>query len=426
MRLSVFPKFGGPGEFSNSVSSVGVRAVSGITRIGILLAIARAYGPESFGKLSLAVSIVEILRAFSDLGIDTVSIRKFTQNAAERRIELLESLLGAKLLVSACFYILAVGMVFFLANFSIALLAVIAGLSIFFSSALGSFLSYLQSCLSISRILKPTLVSSSVALIFAWLTIHKHAPLMVVIAALPLADALNLMLFCATSEFRFQARYDLDLTLDTLRESLPVGITSALVILYFRLDTVFVFKFAGAAALGLYAACFRVIEPALMIPNSFSTTAYTILSRLEWRDDSFRRAIRVVWQMMWPAFTAVAVFATLTLLAGRMFLARLFPAYLAGYPIMAVLSLTLVVRAVNMGLTAIFNSRAYYLTVTRIAAVNLTLNLVLVFFLAQWYGAFGAACAAFLTELLNTLIQGRTLTSVLHAPKNRLVTLENA
>src|SRR4051812_43262710 len=133
-------------QLVNSASSVVVRAISGLVRLGILLAIARAYGPESFGKLSLAVAIVEILRMFSDFGIDTISIRKLTQTGPAQRAELLAWILGSKLLLAVCFYGVAAAALFLLAKWSFeVLLGLIAGLSIIFSTLLGAFASYLQS-----------------------------------------------------------------------------------------------------------------------------------------------------------------------------------------------------------------------------------------------------------------------------------------
>lgn len=409
-------------HFVNSASSVGMRAISGVARVGILLAIARIYGPESFGKLSLAIAIVEILRMFSDFGIDTVSIRRFTQTIPTQRAELLRWILGSKLLLAASFYGLAGGTLFLLARGTFEIyLGLIAGLSIFFSNLLGAFASYLQSFFSMSRILRTTVLSSAVSVIFASFAIHAKASLLIVIIALPLADALNLVLFCLTSELPLRLRFDFRQTLALLRESFPVGVTSALVILYFRLDTLFVFKFAGAVALGLYSACFRVIEPALMVPSCFSTTAYTLLSKRAPVNQSMGRAIRTVLRTMWPAYAAIGFFAATALLGGKALLARFFPMYLQAYPILAVLSITLLVRSLNMGLTSIFHSRGMYLTVTRIAAINLGVNLVSVFWLVQKYGAFGAACAALLTESINTVIQGRVLESVFRPSKAGLL-----
>jgi len=263
--------------------------------------------------------------------------------------------------------------------------------------------------------------SSLAAVLFALTAIHIQASLLLVIAALPLADALNLVLFCSKSNLGLRPRFNVRETASLLRESFPVGITSALVILYFRLDTLFVFKFAGAMALGLYSACFRVIEPALMIPSSFSTTAYAVLSSTNPLNDKIGRAIRTVIQTMWPAYAGIAAFAFTALIAGRGVLERFFPMYLQAYPILMVLSIALVIRSANIGLASIFNSRGMYSTITRIAAFNLSVNLILALLLVPKYGAVGAALAALLTEGANTITQLGTLARHAHKPKSDLV-----
>jgi O-antigen/teichoic acid export membrane protein len=418
----LFSKIIKEGQFLNSVSGVGLRAVTGLVRVGILLGIARAYGPELFGRLSLSISIIEILRMFSEFGVDTVSIRRFTQTDPERRTALLETVLGTKFLLSALFYVVGTTAVILLARdrFDI-LIVIVVGLSLFFSNGLGALSSYLQSCFSMSRILGTGALSSVVSIGFAWFAIRHKAPLLLVIVALPLGDALNLVLCYLATKLPLRVRFDTKETLSLLRDSLPVGITSALIILYFRLDTLFVFRFAGAAALGLYSACFRMIEPALVIPHAFSTTAYTVLSHVERNDDGFSVVAKTVLRTMWPAYAIVGSFALFLLLLGKALLARFFPMYLSAYPIMAILSLTLVVRSLNVGLTAIFNSRAQYFAITKIAAVNLLVNIVLVLFLTKAYGAVGAAFAALMTESINTLMQIRGLFSFLRFPSRTLV-----
>src|SRR5438045_4725225 len=175
----------GESQFVNSASSVAVRAISGLTRVGILLAIARTYGPESFGKLSLVIAIVEILRMFSDFGIDTISIRKFTQTPTAERGELLKWILGSKLLLAVCFYGVAAGALFLLAKGSFEVfLGLIAGLSILFSSLLGAFTCYLQSFFSMSLIFSTTVASSADLVLFVFFVFSMYVLLLFVISYL--------------------------------------------------------------------------------------------------------------------------------------------------------------------------------------------------------------------------------------------------
>jgi O-antigen/teichoic acid export membrane protein len=408
--------------FVSSASWTGARAIAGFTRLGILLAMARVYGPVSFGQVSLAISLVEILRAFSEFGVDTVSIRKFAQTVPEQRSELLGSIIGSKLLLAICFYCLGVGGLFFVTNSRVeVLLAAIAGLSLFFVSVLGAMSSYLQSFFSMSRVFRSTLLSSAVSVGCAFLLIHRGASLLLVIIVLPLADGLNLLLLWRRSIRSLRLKFDFQRTASLLRQSLPVGLMAILIILYVRLDNLFVFRLAGASALGLYSVCYRIVEPALMVPHSFSMTTYALLSGSEHQDDSASAVTRILLKTMWPAYAFILAATAILFFGGNWMLGRFFPSYLSAYPILLVLSCTLAVRTLNISLTTVLNSRAKYSVLAKIMGVNLLVNIILVFLFVPRWGALGAAWAAVATEIFNALMQGKGLFSVLLPSGSKLI-----
>lgn len=421
-----FLNLAGDPLFMNSASWVGARAISGFVRVGILLGVARAYGPAKFGQLSLALSMVEILRTFSEFGIDTISIRKFAQTAPKERTQLLAGVVGAKLLIATCFYCVGAGALLLLTTDRAEVeLGAIVGFSLFFAGVLGALSSYLQSSFSMSRILRTTLLTSGASVCFASMAILGRASLIVVIVALPLADGLNLLLLWHRLGTPLRVRFGIQETLSLLRQSLPVGLVAILVTLYFRLDNLFVFKFAGESALGLYALSYRIIEPALMVPSSFSTTTYTLLSNAEHQEVGARQVMRILVRTMWPAYAFIVAAAMVLLFAGKPLLARFFASYLGAYPILLVLVLALAVRTVNVTLTTVLNSRAKYSLLAKITAINLATNLLLVIVLVPGWGALGAAWAAFSTEVLNVLMQLRSVASSLSLPVSPQMAVEN-
>ncbi len=89
----------------------------------------------------------------------------------------------------------------------------------------------------------------------------------------------------------------------SLPRELPIGLMAAMVMLYFRLDNILIYKFVGSAALGLYAAGFRIVEPALMVPHAFSISLFTILSsRFERRSRRAPHRASASLRAMWPAY----------------------------------------------------------------------------------------------------------------------------
>src|SRR5437867_3095413 len=71
--LVLFQKF----MVGPSVATIIVRASSLGVRVICLLMLASAVSPELFGTVAVAMSVVEITRAFFDFGLDTLSIREY-------------------------------------------------------------------------------------------------------------------------------------------------------------------------------------------------------------------------------------------------------------------------------------------------------------------------------------------------------------
>ena len=73
-------------------------------------------------------------------------------------------------------------------------------------------------------------------------------------------------------------------TVVLFRESLPLGVMSAMILLYMRFDSIVVYKILGSTALAHYAICLRIIEPVLMVPVAFSTTLLSVVVGLPYKN----------------------------------------------------------------------------------------------------------------------------------------------
>ena len=398
--------------FLNSASWVSARALSGLARTAILLAIARHYGPKDFGEIVLAISLTEIFRTISECGLDTIAIRRFRQSPESSKTTLLGAFIGTKLLLATVGYAISILALFAIANTGREiLLGTVAGLSLFSANIVGAFSSYFQSSFSMSQVLSTTVRSVILLIALTAISVACGWPVVVVIAGLPAAEGVNATLLWIRCGKRIRLRFDLREALSLLGESLPIGVMGAMVILYFRLDNLIIFKFCGAAALGLYAAASRIVEPLLMIPHSFSTTLYSLFSGRRDRNLGVRVDFRTVLRTMWPAYGFAATAVIIAIAAGHYLLAYFFPEYLSAYLVLRLLAIVLLVRTGNVTLTAILCSFGRYSTLARISAATLVINVGLAFILIPRYGPWGAALAALLTESWNCLAQWRSVES---------------
>jgi len=391
---------------TNSAFGVASRATSGFCRAGILLLIASRYGPAVFGKLALAISMTEIFRIFSEFGIDTIAIRRFARGKPAQRPTLLAQIITSKLLTaSVCYVISLVVMVAITRDRTTLLLGATAGLSLFSANLVGAFSSYYQSQLRMREAFPATLIAFSLYVVVGGLAIFTHSPLLLVVALLPLCEFVNFGLLKHRVREIPPIHFDFGATVSLFRESLPIGLMAAMVMLYFRLDNILIYKFVGSAALGLYAAGFRIVEPALMVPHAFSISLFTILSSRFESGSPRRHIMQAIFHAMWPAYIFIICVAGVLFLGGQILLRHFGAGYLAAYPVLRILSIVLFFRTVNITLTSVLNSQGRYAAVAKITATTLLVNIIAAFLLIPPFGIQGAAWAAFLTELWNMIAQ---------------------
>lgn len=394
------------GGLGNSIFTVATRAVSGFSRAGILILIASRYGPAMFGKLVLAISMMEIFRAFSEFGIDPIAIRRFSQSALPDSRPSLGHILSAKLITATACYLLAVAIVLAITRDRIELqLAAITSASLWTANAIGAFSSYFQSQLQMSRVFWRTLCAAALYVTASGIAVSFHAPLTFVVTLLPACEALNCWFLYRTCGERPSVHFSVSETVSLLRESLPIGLMSVMIILCFRLDSILVFKMVGSAALGLYAAGYRLVEPALMVPHAFATTLFALLCRESTESLRGRRLMVAVGRAMWPAYLFIGGTAGALIVGGGALLGHFGPAYVDAYPVLKLLSFTLVLRTINLTLTSVLNSRGRYITLAKITAANLVINLLFAVVLIPRFGIRGAALAVMIAEGVNLAAQ---------------------
>jgi PST family polysaccharide transporter len=385
---------------TNSLFGVASRAVSGFSRSGMLLVIAAKYGPNLFGKLALAMALMEVFRTFSEFGIDTIAIRRFSHELEPSRDKLLGQVVTSKLAAASVGYLVSLLVLVAMAHDRTTLfLGVIAGLSLFSANLVGAFTTYYQSQLKMASAFPATTVAYFIYIAASLAAIFSHAPLILVVCLLPTCEFLNFILLYRKLPHLPALRFDPLVTLSLFKESLPLGLMSVMTMLCFRLDNMVIFKFLGSAALGLYAAGYRIVEPALMVPHAFSISLFAILSSTPQITSRRGDDLRAVLHTMWPAYLFIMCAAGTLVFAGQPVLRRFGGSYAGVYPVLRILSFVLFFRTINITLTSVLNSRGKYSILAKITATTLMTNALLAFLLIPEFGIVGAAWAAFGTEL---------------------------
>lgn len=389
----------------NSVLAVATRGILGLSRMGVLLLMARHYGKSIFGEVALAMSVLEIFRMFSEFGIDTISIHSFATDDERSATDRLGVVLGTKVVLAGAFYCVALAVLSSLAtNARQITFGAVATVSLFSANMVGSFISFSQARFAMLRVFLSSALTASVYVGVATLLLLRDARPVTILAVLPLAEFVNAAILYLSNPERVRLRFSLHEAVLLLRQSLPIGLMAALMMIYVRLDNIVLFRFSGEAALGIYAAAFRIVEPALMIPQAFSTTLYATLSKMQSKLRGAALA-RIVRRTMLPSYLFIALASVVAFTVGPRLWRDVFPGYGDVASLLRILLLVLLLRTCNVTSAAILYSRRQYFVLTKIAASTLVVNFAAVMYLVPRFGLIGAVSAGVITEFWNGVLQ---------------------
>lgn len=390
----------------NTGSTIVIRGLFGITRIFLLLLIAKKFGPEGFGRLSLVLSLVEIVRVFADFGVDIVTIRRFSLNRllSER---LLGNTLALKLLTATAGYIISIITFWLIYHSTEGLkLLLIVGTSLYTSLLVNAFVSHFQANLKMSSIIISSLASSILYISLTVIGLYTGWSLAYLCAIIPMSEVINLLIIARvySGAFKIRLRLDRKIVLSLLKESLPVAIGGIAVVVYSRLDNLMIGWFLGDRSVGEYAASFRLTEPFVLIFSSLSLSIFASMSRFGKSPDSTDTK-QTIFKVVATVSGLSLIAAILLALFSKRIMGLISHDYAASVIVLQILSCSIVFKAVNTQLTAFINSRGRYSLITKIAFTNLIINIALNLLMIPNYGIMGAAVAVVITEGINTLVQ---------------------
>jgi len=389
----------------NTGANVFIKGLYGLTRIILLLLIARKFGPENFGSLSLVISVVEIFRVLTDFGVDIVTIRRFSRNRLLSN-RLMGNALSLKLVSATAGYLIA-GLFFWMSFKSTQgmVLLLIMGTTLYSTHLINAFASYFQANLKMQNIIVSSVISSIFYVSFTIFGLYKDWSIAALVLVMPVSELLNLFLVAkiynqiAPLRFGFNRRIILSL----IKESIPVGVAGIVVIIYLRMDALLIAWFIGEKGVGEYAAAFRLTEPFMLIFTSLSLSLYALF--LETKEGRAANTRKNILKVLGVVLSLGLISAIMLSSFSSKIMGRFFHEYSASANVLMVLSWLIVFKAINVQLTAFINSRGKYSYITVIAVINLMVNITLNLILIQRYGILGVAFAVIGTEALNTLMQ---------------------
>lgn len=254
-----------------------VQLISGLI-VGII--IARYLGPERYGLMNYVISYVFLFQTFAIFGLDQIEIREEARGEQPYQ-KIIGTAFGLKVMFSILFMAI-VSLTSWLtdADGYTTLLVAIYSLTIVLNS-FGVIRNYFFAIVQNEYVVKSEIARTAFGIIIKLLLLASHANLTWFIVAYAFDGVLlstgYLVAYRAkvgsVREWTFSSRYARFL----LKESFPLLLTSAAVIIYQRIDQVMIGQMIDKEAVGFFAVASRFVEVLLFIPMMLTQTITPLL-----------------------------------------------------------------------------------------------------------------------------------------------------
>lgn len=283
----------------NTSVMLAAQAVTWVSSFVLLLFLPKYLGSVDFGRLYLAISLGMILTIIIDFGGNYLIPKEVAQERG-RVAELLASFAVVRLILWA---LCMAGLVLFswLVGYSstVLILVVILGVSKLFEGWMNAIRSCFQ---GYERMEFPSvgMIAQNVMVAAASVTALLLGAGPVVIAVIMAVGVLVNLAVCLRYlpliVNRFSG-FDLQVSVDLLKTSIPYFLWAMFSVIYFRIDAVMLSALINEQVVGWYGGAYRFFDIVMFLPSIYTTVIYPVLSRLasgsgDAYGDTFRRSLR--------------------------------------------------------------------------------------------------------------------------------------
>jgi O-antigen/teichoic acid export membrane protein len=369
----------------------------------IMVMLARVLDPEGFGIFNYYLNLFILLAVLIDFGTNTIAIREASRNR-DRLAGLLNALVRFRALLALASLAVVLGIALLNEpDFNLCFWICIASLHLLFYS-LGGFNTVFHVHMRFGFV---ALISASGHTLFlaisaaAYFSGSRNPAIYLVAygAGMALTNLVNCLLglrFIPKS--REPAKSELG---SLVREALPLGISSVMIMFYFYMDTFFLRFMEGEAAVGYYNAAYRILVFSIMVPVLFNQVIFPLFSRFFSDSAAIKPGLKPFFNraVLYMGITGIPAAVALWLLAEPLVVLICGDAYLRSAACLPVLGVAMALIFLTYPHTSLLIASGRQVLFAWITAGGALLNLVLNVILIPNYSILGAAWATVLTEL---------------------------
>lgn len=267
---------------SNVTWSLGGKIVNMASALFVGILVARYLGPENYGIMNYVISYVALFSVFATFGLDNIEIRELSRQNDKK-----DTILGTCFSIRILFAVLAyLGIVFSLSIYKTdrftSLMILAYGLTLF--TGTGNILrNYFTSIVQNKYIVKSeifrTFIGAGIKILLLWL----KAPLEYFIYA----QLFDTVLVASGYYISYKSivgsvrlwRFDKTIVGFILKESFPLVLSGAAVIIYQRIDQVMIGNMLNKTEVGYFATAGKFVDLIVFLPTVLIQTVTPMLIR---------------------------------------------------------------------------------------------------------------------------------------------------
>lgn len=361
---------------------------------------------DGFGILSTALALTGILMVFMDLGLGTLTVREVARDKSLTR-KYVGNTIIMKLILSFSTFLLTVLIVNIIDYPEITKTVVyILTISFIFNALSSIFYSIFQSFEKMEFQSVATILNSVVMLIGTLLAIYFGLDVIAFAMVYLIANGVNLIYNFLVYSWKFhlpKIAVDLGFWKPTIKEALPLSITSIFSMMIFRVDTVILSIMKGAEAVGFYNAAYRLMEALIFFPAVYTTSIFPVFSALY---VSSQKPLKSAYEKSFKYLTILSlpIAVGTTLLADQIILLIFKSAYIPSILTLQIVIWVLPFTFVNYILGSLLTSMNRQYTVLKITIICLAMNIMMNIILIPIYSYLGAAFVTVITDAFSVAL----------------------
>jgi O-antigen/teichoic acid export membrane protein len=387
----------------NAVFSVLTRVLEMLIALVTIKFTTNYLGLEGFGDYGIVLAFVYIFSVLADFGLYSLVVRDISVPDADE----------SKIVNNALTIRLALGGVVMLAAYGVSLLfpysgavrlgILIGALGYWLLNAIQVLMGLFQKHLVMDQVSVAEFLGRLVQFVGVYIGVKYNLGFLFVIGTIFWGALFNfiLILWYTRRLIKLRLAFDFEVWTDMLRRAFPLAVSALLVLIYFKMDTIFLSVIKGSDAVGVYSLAYKIMENLIFFPSMVVGLTMPLMSRTFFVD---RRQFESIVQrtLNFLLLTIVPIVFGIIAVSNKLILLLSRAEFHDAVPVLNILTLALAFIFLGALFSNVLIAIKAQKSLAKIYACGAFFNVAANLYFIPRYSYFGAAFTTLLTEMLVT------------------------